>query len=100
MMTVFAASNVVDNVVNSDVGRVAGQAVDAVTKQADVIANMLGVSSVIVLAVGLWLALKVGKKAVSAVLFVIAVILACIFFFGREPVYQAWSWFASMLGMA
>ena len=97
-MEVFASS-VASNVANGNAGRMASQVVDTVTRQADVIANMLGVSSALVLVVAVWLMVKVGKKAVSAILFVIAIILACIFFFGKDAVYQVWSWFANMLGM-
>ena len=93
-MNVFAASTV-NNVVNQ-----ASQIGDKVMAQANVIANFLGVSSGIVLIVALYLMFKVGKKAVSTVLFVIAIILACIFFFGKEPVYQFWAWLSSMLGLA
>ena len=53
-----------------------------------IIADTFGISSIVVLLIGLYLGIKVGKKVVSAILIVVALACACMFFFGKEPIQE------------
>ena len=80
-MVVFAST--VDNGVN-----MVSNAASAIMDKATIIADTFGISSIVVLLIGLYLGIKVGKKVVSAILIVVAVACACMFFFGKEPIQE------------
>ena len=99
-MTVFA-NEVINNgvqTVNNGV-QVANNVANKISEGAEILSDALGVSSIIIFAIGLYLAIKLGKKVLSAILIVVALIFACMFFFGKDAVNEVWIWFSNTLGL-
>lgn len=90
-MNYLLTASRVSQVASSEVGRRAEEVVSGLAESAKALVTGAGISSLVWVILALYFGLKVGKKVLSAVFTVIALVCICVYFFGEEPVRQVLS---------